>query len=178
MSQHTKEELTELILNNGNAFNELRAETDEEFDLTESHFNNCSLADLNLTNIDFAGSTFADSELSCVSFADCDLTSVDFTRASLIECDFSDSLLTGADMSYSTISYCNMTETDLAGATFNGADLTNTDLSSTDNLTACRFDEDTIWPDTDMLPDDFDGAYSGDLSMLKDDEDETQNQDY
>ena len=34
MSQHTKEELIELILNDPNAFNELRAGTDEEFDLT------------------------------------------------------------------------------------------------------------------------------------------------
>ena len=106
------------------------------------------------------------------------MTSVDFTRASLVECDFSESLLTGADLSYATVSYCNLTETDVAGATFNATDFSNTDLTATDNLNACRFDEDTIWPDTDLLPDDFDGSYSGDLSMLKDDEEESPSQDY
>ncbi len=178
MSHYTKEELTTLILTNPSAFNDIRNTTDEEFDMTESHFNNCTLNDLNLTNIDFSGSTFADSEISCIGFNDCDLTSVDFTRANIVECDFSESLLTGADMSYATVSYCNFTETDVAGATFNGTDFSNTDLSSTDNLSACRFDEDTVWPDTDMLPDDFDGSYSGDLSMLQDEEEDSSSQDY
>ena len=178
MSHYTKEELVELIINDASAFNDYRASFDDEIDLTETHFNNCTLNDLNLINIDFSGSTFSDSELSCISFSDCDLTSVDFTRASIIECDFSGSLLTGADLSYATVSYCNLTETDVAGATFNGTDFTNTDLGSTDNLNACRFDEDTVWPDMDMMPDDFDGSYSGDLSMLKDEEEEGSSQDY
>ena len=175
MSQYTKEELVDLIINDSSAFNDYRASFDEEIDLTETHFNNCTLSDLNLNNIDFSGSTFSDSE---ISFSDCDLTSVDFTRASIVECDFSESLLTGADLSYATISYCNLTETDVAGATFNGTEFSNTDLTATDNIHACRFDEDTIWPDSDMMPDDFDGTYSGDLSMLKDDEDDAQAQDY
>ena len=177
MTQHSKEELTDLILNNPSLFNELREQEQEEFDLTESRFDNCNLSDINLTNIDFSGSSFSDSELSCVSFVDCDLTSTDFTRANLSECDFSESLLTGADLSYATIDYCNFTETEVTGATFNGTTFSNTDLTTTENLSACRFDEDTIWPDADMLPDDFDGTYSGDLSMLKDEEDTLQ-QDY
>ena len=39
------------------------------------------------------------------------------------------------------------------------------------NLSACRFDEDTVWPDPELLPEDFDAHYSADLSSLQDDED-------
>ena len=40
-------------------------------------------------------------------------------------------------------------------------------------MSACRFDDETVWPDTDMLPEDFDSTYSDDLSSLKDDDDST-----
>ena len=52
-------------------------------------------------------------------------------------------------------------------------DLSNSDLSTSYNLNACRFDDGTAWPDSDMLPDNFDGMYSSDLSSLRDDEDES-----
>ena len=47
-------------------------------------------------------------------------------------------------------------------------------FSSSANLSACRFDEETIWPDTDLLPDDFDASYVTDLSSMQDDEDRPQ----
>jgi hypothetical protein len=40
-----------------------------------------------------------------------------------------------------------------------------------ENLSACRFDEETIWPDNEYLPEDFDTSYSSDLSSLRDDDD-------
>ena len=81
--------------------------------------------------------------------------------------------MNGADFSYSVVDYCNFNESDLAGAIFQETDLTNSDLTTSYNLNACRFDDGTIWPDNEYLPDDFDGMYSSDLSSLKDDEDET-----
>ena len=44
-------------------------------------------------------------------------------------------------------------------------------------MDAVRFDEATIWPENDMLPEDFDTSYVRDLSSLEDDE-ESGSQDY
>jgi hypothetical protein len=44
-------------------------------------------------------------------------------------------------------------------------------------MDAVRFDESTIWPDLDKLPEDFDSTYNYDLSTLRDDE-EGVNEDY
>ena len=44
-------------------------------------------------------------------------------------------------------------------------------------MDAVRFDESTIWPETDMLPEDFDTTYTKDLSSLEDD-DEGGSEDY
>ena len=43
MSQYSKEELVDLIINDSGAFNDYRASFDDEIDLTETHFNNCTL---------------------------------------------------------------------------------------------------------------------------------------
>ena len=36
---------------------------------------------------------------------------------------------------------------------------------------SARYDNDTQWPDNDMLPEDFDSVCADDLSALKDEED-------
>ena len=87
-------------------------------------------------------------------------------RANLVECSFAGSILNGTDFSYSVVDYGNFSEADLAGAIFQGADLTNSDFSMAENLNASRFDDTTIWPDNDYLPEDFDSTYSDDLSSL------------
>ena len=51
----------------------------------------------------------------------------------------------------------------MAGAMFNESDLQNSDFSAADNMDAVRFDESTIWPETDMLPEDFDTTYTKDF---------------
>ena len=145
------------------------AQTDIESFNTEIRNANGSV---DLSETDFSGANIEGAE-----FINVDLTSVDFTRASIIECSFNESVLNGTDFSYSKTDYCNFSDADLAGAIFQGADLTNSDFSAAENLNACRFDEETIWPDNEYLPEDFDSNYASDLSSLQD-EDDYQQSDY
>ena len=167
----SKEELIELLTTDIDAFNQEITSAKGGVDLSESDFSNLILNGAVFDNADLTSSSFADTNLTNVKFEGCDLTSVDFTRANLIECSFAESVLNGTDFSYSTIDYGNFSDADLAGAIFQSADLTNSDFSAAENLSACRFDEDTIWPDNEYLPEDFDTSYSSDLSSLKDDDD-------
>ena len=167
----SKEELTDLVMTDTEAFNEAIKNIENGADMSEIDLSNINISGAEFINVDLNSSSFADAHLSEVKFEGCDLTSVDFTRANLIECSFSDSVLNGADFSYSVVDYGSFSDADLAGAIFQGADLTNSDFSMSENLNACRFDEETIWPDDDKLPEDFDGKYSSDLSSLNDEDD-------
>ena len=174
----TKDELITLLGENVEEFNNYVEENNNGIDLTEVDLSNITVADAVFHNIDLSSTTFSDSHFTNVKFENCDLSSADFTRSNLEECSFNNSILNGTDFSYAVISYCNFNEADMAGAVLQESDLTNSDLSTSYNLNACRFDDGTIWPDDDMLPEDFDGLYSSDLSSLKDDDDEHGNQDY
>ena len=132
---------------------------------------------MQLTNIDFSGTTFQEAHLTNVNFTDCDLTGVDFSRAVLSECNFSGAILNGTTFSYAQVNYCDFSDSDVAGANFSEADLTDSDFSTCENIDSCRFDESTIWPDSEKLPEDFDCTYNYDLSSLRE-EDEGQNNDY
>ena len=171
----SKEEYVNLLLTDVEAFNsELQGGA---VDLTEIDFSGSNIEGAVFDNVDLTSSSFADSTLTEVKFLGCDLTSVDFTRSTLVECAFSESVLNGTDFSYGTVDYCNFSDADLAGAILREADLSNSDFSTCENLNACRFDDTTIWPDNEYLPEDFDSSYSDDLSSLKDD-DEYENSDY
>lgn len=174
----TKDELITLLVENVEEFNNYVEENNNGIDLTEVDLSNITVVDAVFHNIDLSSTTFSDSHFTNVKFENCDLSSADFTRSNLEECSFNNSILNGTDFSYAVISYCNFNEADMAGAVLQESDLTNSDLSTSYNLNACRFDDGTIWPDDDMLPEDFDGLYSSDLSSLKDDDDEHGNQDY
>lgn len=174
----TKDELITLLVENVEEFNNYVEENNNGIDLTEVDLSNITVADAVFHNIDLSSTTFSDSHFTNVKFENCDLSSADFTRSNLEECSFNNSILNGTDFSYAVISYCNFNEADMAGAVLQESDLTDSDLSTSYNLNACRFDDGTIWPDDDMLPEDFDGLYSSDLSSLKDDDDEHGNQDY
>ena len=167
----TKEELADLITTDVEAFNQEIKGIAGGADLSEMDFSNINLDGAEFINADLTSSSFADSHLSEVKFDDCDLTSVDFTRANLVECSFTESVLNGADFSYSTVNYGNFADSDMAGAIFQGADLSNSDFSMSENLSASRFDEETIWPDNENLPEDFDTTCSSDLSSLQDEDD-------
>ena len=165
----SKEELVELLLSDIEAFND-RIKGKSE-DLSEVDFSNSSIEGAIFDNVDLTSSSFADSQLTDVKFAGCDLTSVDFTRTTLTECQFNESVFNGTDFSYATVHYCGFPDADLAGAIVREADLSNSDFTMSENLNASRFDDTTIWPDSEYLPEDFDSSYSDDLSSLKDDED-------
>jgi len=172
----SKEELFDLLINDVEAFNqEIKGKA---VDLTETDFTNINIEGAVFDNVDLSSSSFADAQLTDIKFVNCDLTSVDFTRAKLIECVFSDSVLNGTDFSYATVNYCNFPDSDLAGAIIREADLTDSDFSTSENLNASRFDDTTVWPDAENLPEDFDSSYSDDLSSLKDDEDDYGSNDY
>ena len=165
----SKEELVNLLIEDVDSFNqELQG---KPFDLSEVDLSGVNLTGAVFDNIDLSSSSFADSTLTDVKFLGCDLTSVDFNRANLIECNFSESVLNGTDFSYSRVDYCNFADSDMAGAIMLDADFTNSDFSTAENLNASRFDDSTIWPDNEYLPEDFDSSYSEDLSSLRDDDD-------
>lgn len=165
----SKEDLIELLLEDVSSFNK---EMDgNPVDLSETDFSGVNLEGAVFDNVDLSSSSFADSNLTDVKFINCDLTSVDFNRANLVECAFTDSVLNGTDFSYGTVDYCNFADADLAGAILRDTDFTNSDFSMSMNLNASRFDDTTVWPDNEYLPEDFDSSYSDDLSSLKDDED-------
>jgi uncharacterized protein YjbI with pentapeptide repeats len=165
----SKEELANLLKNDVKAFN---AEVNgKAIDMSEMDFSGVNLEGAVFDNIDLTSSSFTDSNLVDVKFLGCDLTSVDFNRANLIECAFNESVLNGTDFSYAKVDYCNFADADLAGAIMLEADFTNSDFTECVNLNASRFDDSTIWPDNEYLPEEFDSSYSDDLSSLKDDED-------
>ena len=165
----SKDELVDLLLTDVDTFNKELA--GNPVDLSEVDFSGTNIEGAIFDNVDLTSSSFADSHLTEVKFLGCDMTSVDFNRANLVECAFNESVLNGTDFSYATVDYCNFADADLAGAIFRDADLSNSDFSTSENLNASRFDDTTVWPDNEYLPEDFDSSYSDDLSSLKDDED-------
>ncbi|MDO5437340.1 MAG: pentapeptide repeat-containing protein [bacterium] len=177
MANLSKDKWIHLILNNKGEYETHKSEAAGVIDLSEVELLSYEISDVNLNNIDFTGSTFAETQFTNVNFSDSDFTSCDFTRCRFVECDFTNTVLYGADFSYAEVHYCNFQDADMAGAILNEANLEESDLVLSENLSACRFDEGTIWPDSDKLPEDFDSSYSYDLSSLKDDEEE-QNSDY
>ena len=150
MSEFTKDELFDLIVNDVEKYNDYK-KTQEELDLSELDFSNLTLENVDLSGADLSGSSFSEVHFTNVNFSDTDLTSADFSRANLVECDFSGSLLNGTEYSYAVVSYCNFTDADLAGAVFNESDLSDSDFSAAENLNAARFDDETIWPAEDQL---------------------------
>ena len=172
MGNYTKEELYNLIKKSPQEFNEWKVNQDD-VDLSEMDFSYLTLSNIDFSEVDLNASSFADTHLTTINFSGADLNSAEFTRANVVESDFTEALLTGVDYSYATLNYCNFTDADMAGGVFQETDLSNSDFAGSYNLNACRFDEETIWPEPVMLPEDFDSTYNDDLSSLKDIEEGT-----
>ncbi len=175
----SKDEIYDLIVNDTEAYNEYKSQVSEDLDLNELDFSGKELYDVDFINAELVDSSFFECTLTKCSFVNCDLTSVDFSRTKLVECDFSESLLNGTNLSYAQIEYCNFSDADMAGSILLETTFDNTDLSAAVNLQASRFDETTVWPDDEYLPDDFDSKAASDLSSLQDEEDDyNSNSDY
>lgn len=177
MGEYTKDELYNLVKESPQEFNDWK-KNEVDIDLSESDFSYLTLDNVDFSGVDLNGSSFADAHLSLINFNGADLTAVEFTRSAVLESDFTEALLTGADFSYATAHYCNFTDADMAGSIFQESDLSNSDFAGSYNLNACRFDEETIWPELEMLPEDFDSTYNDDLSSLKDEDEEMSSSDY
>ncbi len=171
-----KDNLVELILENKEEFAKLHNE-DNNIEILEADFSRANLVDMDFANIDFSGSTFLEGTLENCKFDDCDLTSVDFSRSNLTECSFTGAILNGTVFNYAQVHFCNFSDADMAGASFQEADLTDSDFSTSENLDSCRFDEGTVWPEIEKLPEDFDCTYNYDLSSLREDEEESDSSD-
>ena len=168
----SKDEIFNMIVDDATAYNEFKADNGGELDLSELDFSGKELNDIDFSDSEMVDSSFFETTLTKCSFVNCDLTSVDFSRAKLIECDFSEALLNGTNFSYAQVEYCNFSEADMSGSIMLETTFDNTDLSSSENLQASRFDETTVWPDDEYLPDGFDSNASKDLSSLQDEEEE------
>lgn len=168
MSNHSKEQLLEMILKRPQDFNNYKKNVGGEIDLSELDFSGANLSHIDFSNADLTSSCFSECNIELSDFSNCELSSAEFTRSTVVETDFSGSILNGTDFSYSTVNFCNFVEADMAGCIFIETDLLNSDLAGSENLVMCRFDESTIWPDIDMLPEDFDTSYCKDLSELDD----------
>ncbi len=166
----SKENLVEMILDDYDSFVEYKS-NNSDIEIAEADFSHATLEDADFSGMDFSGSTFQEANLSNVKFVDCDLTGVDFSHAQISECDFSGSILNGTSFNYAVVNFSNFSDADMAGVNFCEADLSDSDLSTSENLDSCRFDEDTVWPDNEKLPEDFDCTYNHDLSSLREEED-------
>lgn len=164
MTNLSKEELQELILNKPSEFNNLRKINDTRLDLSESDFSGVPFSDIDFSNTDLTGSAFCDCNLSSINFSNSDLTSADFARAAIVESDFSDAIMNGTNLAYTTLHYSNFAGADMTGCVLDESDLTNSDLSASMNLNTARFDETTIFPELDMLPEEFDTSLTKDVS--------------
>ena len=171
---YSKEELAELIIKNPQEYNSYKKNAGG-LDLTELDFSNIKLEEIDFTNSELAGTSFNDANIADCDFSGADLNAADFTRADISGCNFTESVLAGADFSYASVSGSDFTDADMAGCIVKEADLSDSDFSQSRNLSAARADETTIWPDNEMLPDDFDTNYSKDN---EDGEDEAEETDY
>lgn len=169
-----KDDLFQLLRNSSiEEFNKERPfDESKSIDLTELDFRGCELKDANLSNCDLTGSDFSAMYLKNVKFDGSDLTSSDFTGSTVKNCSFSNSILNGVKFNNIITEKCEFEEADFSGADLSSAELSSSDLSTTLNLIECIFDDSTIWPDEDMLPDKFETGYQSDLSSLIDDEEE------
>ena len=167
MKETSKDSIVDLILKKPDEFEKHKT---TPMDLTEVDFLNFTLENVNFHQYDLTGSSFGEAHLTEINFSDSDLTCASFVRSNIVECDFSNSNLNGCDFSSSSVEYCNFQDAQMSGCTMFDADFSNCDLSGALNLEEAKFDESTIWPDSDRLPSEFEGRSNADLSSLQDDD--------
>jgi len=172
----TKDTAIELLSNGDiSQFNEERPYDENDlFDLSETDFSGVDLSGANLSYADLNDTNFTESEFSDVNFSNSDLTSAIFLRSTISDVDFSGANLNGVSFTSANCK-ANFADADLSGADFSDGDFAESDFGLSVNMSMCKFDKYTVWPDDALLPDDFDSTYVGDAT---DDEDDTSPSDY
>lgn len=158
MSELTnKDELIQLLRNGEiEKFNVKRPFSEESvLDLSESDLNNLSLVGANLSRVDLTGSDLSNSELESIDFNYSDLSSVNFSHTQITESNFVETVLEGSLFNNSCVVKTEFTEVDFSGINTCGANFAEADLSLAQNLMQAVYDAETVWPEEDMLPHDF-----------------------
>lgn len=171
----TKETATEILYSGDiSEFNAARPCSEGElFDLSEVDFTDFNLTGANLSFADLNGTNFVEMELQGINFTGSDLTSASFLRTTIVDADFTGATLNGTVFAGSNCQG-NFTDADVSGADFSDGDFSESDFTLAVNMSMCKFDNYTVWPDSSNLPDDFDSVYIADST----DDDETESGDY
>lgn len=166
----TKDTALELLKSGDiSGFNEERPYDENELiDLSELDFSEFDISGANFSYADLNDTNFTDSVLSDVNFSNSDLTSAIFLRANISDTDFTGANLNGVSFISSTCR-ANFSDADLSGADFSDGDFSESDFGISVNMSLCKFDAYTVWPDSSNLPDDFDSEYVKDGSEDEDD---------
>lgn len=153
----SKDELVQLLRNGlAEDFNQARTyESGAKLDLSEIDLKDIKISGANFSYADLTGSDFSKAEIEECNFSNSDLTSANFSHATITDTDFSEVVLEGAFFSYSNLYECNFELVDFNGVNICGADITSTDLSLSKNLMQSVYDGETVWPDEDLLPENF-----------------------
>ncbi len=153
----SKDELVHLLRNGMiDEFNQARPyDSEVKLDLSEIDLKDIKISGANLTNVDLTGSDLSNCEIEETQFSQSDLTSVNFSHSTIAETDFSDVILEGSTFSHASVQCCDFETTDFNGINICSADFTGSDLSLCKNLAQSVYDGECIWPEDDLLPNDF-----------------------
>ena len=149
---------------------------DIKLDLCECDFRDIKISGADLTKVDLSGCDFSKSEIENADFKESDLSSVNFSHSTISESNFSEVMLEGSFFNHSVLVKNDFSATDLTGINICGADLTGTDLSLCKNLMQSLYDGETIWPDDELLPEDFDPQYEMSFAELEEESDFNEDQ--
>ena len=87
MSDYTKDELYNLIVNSPEEYNEWKKNQTDEVDLSEMDFSSVNLEQVDLSDADLNGSAFADAHLVEVNFKNADYTKCSELSKDKISCN-------------------------------------------------------------------------------------------
>lgn len=166
----SKDELV-LLLRNGliEEFNQQRPyEEGSLVDLSEIDLKDIKISGANLTKVDLTGSDLSKSEIESTDFKESDLSSVNFSHSTITESNFSDVILEGSFFNHTNLNECDFSAADFNGVNICAADMMGTDLSLCKNLMQSVYDGETIWPEDDLLPEDFDPQYDMTFAEMED----------
>jgi len=173
-----KDELVHLLRNGLiDEFNNKRPyEEGNLLNLSEIDLKDIKISGANLTQADLTGSDLSKCEIEETDFRKSDLNSVNFSYSVITDSNFSDAIIEGSLFNNANIQNSDFTTVDFNGINICSTDLTGTDLSLSKNLMQSMYDGETIWPDDDLLPEDFDPQYEVSFAELEEADDYSEDQ--